>query len=125
MELVPHICTMRPATDLCFVCHQNNDAIQKATNLRVEKSERLKLAEAHLHQAKVQRVNYNDVCANAKAERDKFHQTASRSDKYKGPMHYSFDFAQGFITHQICCNLGRLILSWHVSVVSLEWHVNL
>ena len=95
-ELVPHICTMRPATDLCFVCQQNNDAIQKATNLpEEEKSERLKLAEAHLHQAKVQRANFNDVCANAKAERDKFLQTASPSDKYEGPMHYSFDFAQG------------------------------
>lgn len=84
-----------------------------------EKSERLKLAEAHLHQAKVQRANYNDVCANAKAERDKLLQTASPSDKYEGPMHYSFDFAQG--VHY----LGRLILSRHVSAVSLEWHVNL
>ena len=60
-ELVPFVTTMKPSSDLCFICQENVAAIMRSTNLpEDEKSEKLKSAEEHLTTAKKERRAYND-----------------------------------------------------------------
>ena len=93
-ELLPHIDTMKPSSDLCFECQQNATRILQCANLTEdEKADRLKVAELHLCSARNQRSHYNEQCKAAKAEWEIFKSTPS-SHAYGGVMHYSFDYAQ-------------------------------
>ena len=51
-ELLPHIDTMKPSSDLCFECQQNATLLFQRANLSEdEKADRLKAAELHLQAA--------------------------------------------------------------------------
>ncbi len=92
-ELLPHIDTMRPASDLCLQCQNNATLILQSANLsEEEKSEKLKAAGAHLTAAKGQREYYNTQSKTAKDEWESYRQGTDAS--YTGTMHYSFDYAQ-------------------------------
>ena len=85
-QLVPHISTMKPATDLCETCHSNIVRIVRSSNLpETEKSQQLQEAEHHLRLAKQERDIYNEECIMAKEELQR------NPPKF---MHLSFDFAQ-------------------------------
>ena len=92
-DTLPHIDTMKPASDLCFECQTNMRLIQESANMSEEdKFKRINAAEVHLRAAKGQRDHYNEQCRQAKIERD-FYREMSGST-YEGTMHYSFDYAQ-------------------------------
>ena len=68
-ELLPHINTMKPSSDLCFECQQNATRHLQCANLTEdEKTDRLKAAEPHLQAARNQRLHYIEQCKAAKAE---------------------------------------------------------
>ena len=51
-ELLPHIDTMKPSSDLCFECQKNATQLLQCANLTEdEKADRLKAAELHLQAA--------------------------------------------------------------------------
>ena len=58
-EILPHISTMKPTSDLCFECQNNAALILRS---------RLKAAEVHLNGAKGQRRHHNEQCQTAKRE---------------------------------------------------------
>ena len=62
-DTLPHIDTMKPASDLCFECQTNMRSIQESANMtEEEKFKRIDAAEAHLKAAKRQRDYYNEQC---------------------------------------------------------------
>ena len=68
-SLLPHISVSTPSSDLCFVCQQNNLAIQKAVCLSDdEKSARIQVAQTHLDRAKTEREYYNVQIKEAKEQ---------------------------------------------------------
>jgi hypothetical protein len=96
-ELVSFVTTMKPSSDLCFVCQENVAAILRSINLDDdEKSEKLKSAEEHLKTAKKEREAYNDKKEISKANwKDLPHNGQSSHGKLPGvSMLYSFDHAQ-------------------------------
>ena len=99
-ELVPFVTTMKPSSDLCFVCQENVAAIMRSTNLpEDEKSENLKSAEEHLTTAKEERKAYNDKKEISKANwedlpREHHHGQGSSHGNLPISMLYSFDHAQ-------------------------------
>ena len=81
-ETLPYIVTARPASDLCFVCQQNNTLISKSVNMRLSvKSLQLRQAQEHLDRAHRERSHYNSQC--------KLDDSASNPTI----MHYSYDYA--------------------------------
>ena len=85
-DTLPHIDTMKPASDLCFECQTNVRVIQESANLtEEEKFKRIEAAEAHLKAAKGQRDYYNEQCRQAKHEHEAH--TPMTSSHYKGMMH--------------------------------------
>ena len=84
-DLLPHIDTMKPLSDLCFECQQNATRLLQRANLTDEKADRLKAAELHLQAARNQRLHYNEQCKAAKAEWETFKSTSS-SCAYGGVM---------------------------------------
>ena len=90
-SLLPHISVSTPSSDLCFVCQQNNLAIQKAVCLSDdEKSARIQVAQMHLDRAKTEREYYNVQIKEAKEQFNDSVKFQSRPIQ----MHYSFNFAQ-------------------------------
>ena len=68
-ELLPHISCMKPATDICEVCHLNIVKITRSANLPLsDKSGQLLEAEHHLELAKQERQVYNEECLNSTQE---------------------------------------------------------
>ena len=62
-EILPYIVTARPASDLCFVCHQNNKLLMRSVNMPDNiKSVRLQQAQQHLDRAHKERAFYNSQC---------------------------------------------------------------
>ena len=89
LELLPHIVSMKPATDLCAVCQSNVVSItcMRPANLdECEKSEHLRSAEEHLRLARVERFLYNDECKQSIEE--------FKNNSIPRVIHLSFDFAQ-------------------------------
>ena len=81
-ETLPYIVTARPASDLCFVCQQNNTLISKskyATECQIPVTP---LSTGALRQAYRGRSHYNSQC--------KLDDSASNPTI----MHYSYDYAQ-------------------------------
>lgn len=87
-ELVPHISCMKPATDLCEVCHLNIVKITRSANLPLsEKSEQFLEAERHLELAKQEREVYNGACLSSAEE-------LKNNPCNPNLTHISFDYAQ-------------------------------
>lgn len=87
-QLLPHIASMKPATDLCDTCQSNIVKIICSANLpESEKSANLKAAEQHLKLAKQEREFYNEQCLRAAKDL----QLNPRSPLF---VHCSSDFAQ-------------------------------
>ena len=89
--LLPHISVSTPSSDLCFVCQQNNLAIQQAVCLSDnEKSARIQVPQRHLHRAKIEREYYNVQVKEAQEH----YKDSVKCQSNPIQMHYSFDFAQ-------------------------------
>ena len=68
-SLLPHISVSTPSSDLCFVCQQNNLAIQKSVCLSDDKkSAWIQVAQTHLDRAKTEREYYNVHIKEAKEQ---------------------------------------------------------
>ena len=88
---LPHIDTMKPASDLCFLCQQLMSSIAKATHLtEEEKSDHLVRADQHLKLAK-ERDEYNKQIKDGK-EKFKDLEASDTQGNNQGFMHYSYDF---------------------------------
>ena len=89
-DVLPHISVSTPSTDLCFVCQNNNLAIQQSSSLSDEaKAERLATAQEYLSLAHKERQYYKSkvkVAVNAFESQDE-------ADK-PYISHCSYDFAQ-------------------------------
>ena len=98
-ELVPFVATMKPSSDLCYICQENVAAIMRAANQSEgEKTDKLKAAEQHLKAAKEEREAYK-----VKTESSKKNWDGLSEDHRKHGMSqcsvpismlYSFDHAQ-------------------------------
>ena len=87
-ELLPHISSMKPATDLCATCQDNVAKVVRSVNLpESEKSQSLKEAEHHLKLAAQERQVYNTQCTMCVEEI----KSNPQSPKL---VHVSFDYAQ-------------------------------
>ena len=87
-QLLPHISSMKPATDLCDICQQYITKIIRSANLpESEKSSKLHEAECHLKKAQQERELYNYECTKAKDDLDHNPLTPKC-------IHVSFDYAQ-------------------------------
>lgn len=93
-ETLPHVDTMKPASDLCFDCQQLMSSISKSGHLsEEEKTERIQKAQAHLSIAKAERNLYNrQIMLSKESLGDRGSIEDSRSTA--GPIHISYDFAQ-------------------------------
>lgn len=90
---LPHNSVSTPSSNLCFVCQQNNLAIQKAVCLSDdEKSAQVQVAQTHLDRAKTERENHN-VQKLIKEAKQQFNDSVKFQSR-PIQMHYSFDFAQ-------------------------------
>lgn len=87
-ELLPHISSMKPATDLCATCQDNVAKVVRSVNLpESEKSQSLKEAEEHLKLAAQERQVYNAQCTECVEE--------IKSNPHSPKIvHVSFDYAQ-------------------------------
>ena len=85
---LPHICVMKPYTDLCDTCQELSHSITLTTNLSDEEKER-KIQEYsdHLTLAKAERKVYNEQCKDC-------HDQLQEDGEPIQKMHYSFDYAQ-------------------------------
>ena len=104
--LMPYIVIMRPMTDLCWQCQQNNRAILRSANASDgEKSDTLRRAEEHLRRVHVERSCYTSSCEDClKSVRAHFTVGAEFCPPSPGScipensnsikVHYSFDYAQ-------------------------------
>jgi len=90
-ELTPHVAVMKPSSDLCFTCQQNNQLIMKSVNMpEAIRRQRLEDASRHLECARSERHHYRSQCEEAETvwtAHCETHEPVST-------MHYSYDFAQ-------------------------------
>ena len=90
-QLTPHVAVMKPASDLCFICQQNNQLIMKAVNMPdVVRKQRYDNASQHLELARAGRYYYREQCNEAEASWKAHLDDGSCVNT----MHYSYDFAQ-------------------------------
>ena len=118
-ELLPHISCMKPATDLCEVCHLNIVKITRSANLPLsDKSEQLLEAEHHLELAKQERQVYNEECLNSTQEL-KINPTCPKLT------HISFDYAQQLHYPSIPQQVGPLyfLTPRKCQLFGVVWHV--
>ena len=88
-------------TDLCIICQQNTNKLQRAANLpESEKAELLKDHQDHINSAQREREFYRNSCTNSQKTLDNIggYTTLSCTNRnvcsLKATIHYSFDFAQ-------------------------------
>jgi hypothetical protein len=90
-QLTPSVAVMKPASDLCFTCQQNNLSIFKAAPMpEAVRRQRYETASQHLELARNARHYYRKQCEEA-IEAWKAHLDGSVRVK---TMHYSYNFAQ-------------------------------
>ena len=90
-ELTPHVAVMKPSSDLCFTCQQNNLAIMKSANMpEAVRRQRFENATNHLQRARTERHAYRSQCNDAEAA---WNAHVLRQEPIT-TMHYSYDFAQ-------------------------------
>ena len=119
-NLVPSVITMKPMTDLCRQCQQNNTAVLRSSNTsEEEKSATLKKAEEHLRIVSIERSYYKAItkqctesvrkhyCSNNKFQPpiQKF-----KSIVYLLSLTIHLIMPNRFIFLQIQCSLGQFIL---------------
>lgn len=109
-QLLPHIRSCRPRTDLCWQCQQNNEQLVRSANLPEEKkSEVVKKQQDHLALVQNERTMYNQMTAACKKICEdsllSFGPSPPASKRIR--MHYSFDFAQ-----QV------LFITWYLSLIT-------
>ena len=103
-KLVPNIVTMKPMSDLCWTCQQNNTLVLRSVNRdEGEKEQALADALEHLRIVNMERTFYRDTLAECKSSVfSKFSRNgtlqlppAPRAPlSTSTPVHYSFDYAQ-------------------------------
>ena len=97
-QLLPYVVVCKPMSDLCWTCQQNNSRIVREVNVpEDEKSEVLRLQEAHLEHARAERKHYNDLCQQSRQVAQTLglqHLQRSNAMSRNVTYHYSFDFAQ-------------------------------
>lgn len=105
-SLLPSVIIMKPMTDLCWVCHQNSNAILRMANsTEAAKSDTLKDAVEHLRVVQIERSFYKTTCdecrdsVRAHFTVDGRFQPPSLSSKIPAnsnniKVHYSFDYVQ-------------------------------
>ena len=99
-QLCPFILIMRPATDLCWTCHRNNNKIHRTTNLpQVEKAEAVRTQQEHLCLASGEREHYKSCCEESKHHVQHFLQEVDFIETrtpclFHGTVHYSYDYVQ-------------------------------
>ena len=94
----PNVVVAKPMTDLCFTCQQNTINLLRASNIH-EKIECIKIQQAHLNCAHMERELYRNICSEAatvfQSIEDQTDFNESREAcSFEGTMHYSFDYAQ-------------------------------
>ena len=90
-ELTPHVAVMKPSSDLCFTCQQNNQSIIKAVNMpEAIRKQRFDNASRHLELAQTACHYYRAQCEEAETTWTAHLETQEPVDT----MHYSYDFAQ-------------------------------
>ena len=93
----PTIIAMKPRSDLCQECQENNNLINKSVNLPEDKkSEALRRAEKHLNLACAQRTQYqeNIKLAQRDIKKESVMPTPKTPNSNNITAMYSFDFAQ-------------------------------
>ena len=100
-KLMPNIVTMRPMSDLCWTCQQNNTLVLRSANQdEGEKEQALADAPEHLRIVNVERKFYCDTLAECKSavfstfSRHSTLQQPPAPLSTSTPVHYSFDYAQ-------------------------------
>jgi len=95
-KLVPQITIVKPRSDLCWECQQNNDAIYKSANLpECVKSAKLKKQEEHLRVVTLERSLYQDMVSDCKHSLEGLGGLCTNKPCSRDlTAHYSFDFAQ-------------------------------
>ena len=97
-QLLPYVVVCKPMSDLCWTCQQNNSRIVRQVNVpEDEKSEVLRLQEAHLEHARAERKHYNYLCQQSHQVAQTLglqHLQRSNAMSRNVTYHYSFDFAQ-------------------------------
>ena len=90
-KLTPSVAVMKPASDLCFTCQQNNLSIMKAAPMpEAVRKQRYENASLHLELARNARHYYRKQCEESVASW-KAHLS---NNEHVSMMHYSYDFAQ-------------------------------
>ena len=91
-EALPFIVTMRPATDLCWVCQQGAARLARTVNLSDEcKSESLQAIQDHLLQVSKERSLYRTVCKEVQNSLGPdVHLGQNGACTFEGKCHYSF-----------------------------------
>ena len=98
-EAAPHICFIKPRSDLCIICENHKKSINMAMNLsEEEKIEIHEKAIKHLENAKKERDYYHHCLKIAEKAYNSLNMkkriTPCTPNSAKIPMHYSWDFAQ-------------------------------
>lgn len=99
-ELIPWVVIAKPATDLCWKCQQNNNAILKGSNgTDSDKTQLLLEQMKHLDDAKRERDYYKMQCQSSEENLltsfPEFTPFEPRPPcSFKGISHYSWDYAQ-------------------------------
>ena len=128
LELLPHIVTGKPRSDLCWTCQQNSVAIMKMANNTDDEKEQvcyqpphsihllgiiqvISAAKTHLDVVKQERSLYRDACKSSRENLKSTFTTADGTLQPPGPtsitpprsvkttVHYSFDMAQQVIAN--------------------------
>ncbi|MEQ2265603.1 hypothetical protein XENORESO_009740 [Xenotaenia resolanae] len=90
-QLLPHIRSCRPCTDLCWQCQQNNDQLIRSANLPERKTAAIKKQQDHLQLVQKERAVYNEMTPACKKTCDDYQLSIGPSppSSKKIRMHYS------------------------------------
>ena len=94
-QLVPNIVIMKPRSDICWECHQNNTAIYRSANLPdAVKGAKLRKQEEHLRTVTNERHAYQQMVAESKIHVADCRLGRNDPCSRDTAVHYSFDYAQ-------------------------------
>lgn len=95
-KVLPHIRTMPPASDLCWLCQKGTaKVIRSANKPDKDKDDALNELRQHQDSVKKERAFYKDICHDIKAQLPLNIQPGAHEPcSFAGKNHISFDFAQ-------------------------------
>ena len=94
-SLVPFVCTMPPASDLCWTCQQLTYKIRSDYNKEEDRMITSQELQEHLRIVKLERAYYQVICATVKQQLPADRPLGSYpACSFPGLHHVSFDFAQ-------------------------------